>query len=156
LIFPPLRRSGDTKNAPAMERLITGMLGVGLMAAALLATSCGRDPHGNAANGRAIFNGKGFCLSCHGKDAYINQRPQQPPEIDRMIKDLARPPANFRKPSTLQAKTPDVLFRDIKEGHLGSAMTPKTFLTDQEIADLAAYLLEVREEVERAEKVHQP
>ena len=113
-------------------------------------------PPGNARNGRAVFNGKGYCLSCHGKDAYINQRPPQSPEIDKMIKDLGKPPSNFRKPSTLQGKTRDVLFRDIKEGHPQSTMFPKTFLTDQEIEDVVAYLLEIRDEVNRTEKVHQP
>lgn len=127
-----------------------------LTAAALVATSCAGRPQGDARNGRVVFNGKGYCLSCHGKDAYINQRPPQAPDIDRMIKDLAKPPANFRKPATLQGKTSDILFRDIKEGHPNSAMFPKTFLTDREIDDVVAYLLEIREEVSREEKVHQP
>jgi len=141
-----------------MQRFIASALVAGIiMAAPLLAASCAKErPPGNARKGQAVFNGKGYCLSCHGKDAYINQRPQQPPEIDRMIKELAKPPANFRKPATLQSKTNEELFLDIKEGHPSSAMFPKSFLTDQEIDDVVAYLLEIRDEVSLAEKVHQP
>ena len=139
-----------------MTRFMAVVLGAGLITAALCAASYAEKPQGNARNGRAVFNGKGHCLACHGKDAYINRRPEQSPEIDRMIKDLAKPPANFRKPSTLQGKSRDVLYRDIKEGHPDSAMLPKTFLTDQEIEDLVAYLLKVRDEVSREERIHQP
>ena len=140
-----------------MKRFIASALAVGMLTVVLPAASGAEGkPPGNARNGRAVFNGKGNCLACHGKDAYINRRPRQSPEIDRMIKDLTTPPTNFRKPATLQAKTSAILFRDIKDGHPSSAMFPKTFLTDQEIDDVVAYLLEVRDEVSRAEKVHQP
>lgn len=135
-----------------MKRFLVGALAMWALAAMVpVASGAEKKPKGDAQNGRAVFNGKGNCLACHGKDAYLHQRPQQSPEIAKMIEELVPPPANFRQPATLQQKTGAVLFRDIKEGHAHSAMFPKKFLTDTEIGDLAAYLLSVKAEVGKAE-----
>lgn len=134
-----------------MKRFLVGALAIWVLATVVpVASAAEKKPQGNVQNGRAVFNGKGNCLACHGKDAYLNQRPQQSPEIAKMIEELVPPPANFRDPATLQAKRGDVLFRDIKSGRAHSAMFPKKFLTDAEIGDLVAYLLSIKAEMSKA------
>jgi cytochrome c553 len=101
---------------------------------------------GDAELGRKLFNGKGYCYQCHGIEGYIDRRPQLAPEIANMIAHLDPTPADFRNPTALKFKNDKGRFRTIKEGHRGTAMLPKAFLSDQEITDILAYLSVLRSE----------
>ena len=101
---------------------------------------------GDSERGKKIFNGKGFCYQCHGIDGYIGRRPQMAPEMAQMLNRLNPKPADFRNPSSLKSNNDKERFAAIKEGHSGTAMFPKSFLSDEEIADILAYLGELRAE----------
>jgi cytochrome c553 len=101
---------------------------------------------GNSEEGRKIYNGKGFCYECHGYDGYIARRPQMEPELSRLIDELDPKPADFRNPSTLQSKNDQERFDTIRNGHSGTNMFPKKFLSDANINDIVAYLSVLRSE----------
>lgn len=101
---------------------------------------------GNSKEGRKIYNGKGFCYECHGYDGYIDRRPQMEPELSRLIDELDPKPADFRNPSTLQSKNDQERFDTIRNGHSGTNMFPKKFLSDANINDIVAYLSVLRSE----------
>jgi cytochrome c2 len=101
---------------------------------------------GDSERGKKIFNGKGFCYQCHGIDGYISRRPQMAPEMAQMLDRLKPKPADFRNPASLKSKDDKDRFTAIKEGHPGTAMFPKPFLSDEEIADVLVYLAELRAE----------
>lgn len=101
---------------------------------------------GNSEEGRKIYNGKGFCYECHGYDGYIDRRPQMEPELSRLIDELDPKPADFRNPSTLQSKNDQERFDAIRNGHSGTNMFPKKFLSDANINDIVAYLSVLRSE----------
>jgi mono/diheme cytochrome c family protein len=104
---------------------------------------------GNSEEGRKIYNGKGFCYQCHGYDGYIDRRPQMEPELSRLIDELDPKPADFRNPATLQSKNDQERFDAIRNGHSGTNMFPKKFLSDANINDIVAYLSVLRSEGKR-------
>ncbi len=104
---------------------------------------------GNIEEGRKIYNGEGFCYQCHGYDGYIDRRPQMAPDMSRSIDQLDPKPADFRDPATLKSKNDQERFDTIKNGHRGTAMFPKKFLSDAKINDILAYLSVLRSEGKR-------
>jgi len=107
---------------------------------------------GASDRGKKIFNGKGFCYQCHGIDGYISRRPKMAPEMAQMLDRLNPKPADFRNPASLKSKDDTDRFIAIKEGHPGTAMFPKPFLSDKEIADVLVYLAELRAEASSPSK----
>lgn len=101
---------------------------------------------GDSERGKKIFNGKGFCYQCHGIDGYIDRRPHMAPEMTQMLDRLNPKPADFRNPASLKSKDDKDRFTAIREGHPGTVMFPKSFLSDEEIADVLVYLAELRAE----------
>ena len=101
---------------------------------------------GNSEEGRKIYNGKGFCYQCHGYDGYLDRRPQMEPELSRLIDELDPKPADFRNPATLQSKNDQQRFDTVRNGHSGTNMFPKKFLSDANINDIVAYLSVLRSE----------
>ncbi|MEX5215469.1 MAG: cytochrome c [Nitrospiraceae bacterium] len=112
-----------------------------------------RDP---VAEGRALFNGKGACNTCHGRDAdmYTDVRQEllfgvAPGYIPPIITPFAGPsprrvPPNLRDWFALRIRTDLELYRAIKDGIGGSTMTGTRHLSDREISDLIAYLNSLR------------
>lgn len=112
-----------------------------------------RDP---IAEGRALFNGKGLCHTCHGRDAdmFTDVRREDlfgvPPGYQPFpFTPFAGPsprrmPPNLRDWFTLRIRTDLDLARAIKDGIAGSTMTGTGHLTDREISDLIAYLNSLR------------
>ncbi|MDE3120107.1 MAG: c-type cytochrome [Nitrospirota bacterium] len=101
---------------------------------------------GDAGRGRALFNGIGGCFNCHGYDGVLTRRPDYSPQLAEELSRLNPPPADLRNQADLKAQTEPDRFRSIKFGHPGTAMFPKKFLMDQELADLLAYLATLRAE----------
>ncbi|MBI4401709.1 MAG: cytochrome c [Nitrospirae bacterium] len=99
---------------------------------------------GDAERGRTLFNGRGICFYCHGKDGHPDQRPQLSRETTEVIVRLAPNPPDLRDPRSLKLKNDRERFRAIREGHPGTGMLPDTTLTDDEIADTLAYLATLR------------
>jgi mono/diheme cytochrome c family protein len=110
---------------------------------------------GDAEQGRKVFNGKGICYYCHGRDGHLDQRPQLAPETTAFIDRLAPKPADLRNPSSLRLKADDERFRLIREGHPGTGMFPDTSLTDAEITDTLAYLSALRHDASSKGKPRQ-
>lgn len=112
-----------------------------------------RDP---VAEGRALFNGKGACNTCHGRDADMFTDVRQeilfgvaPGYIPPIITPFAGPsprrvPPNLRDWFALKIRTDLELARAIKDGIGGSTMTGTRHLSDREISDLIAYLNSLR------------
>jgi cytochrome c553 len=101
---------------------------------------------GDVEQGRTVFNGKGICYFCHGRDGRIDQLPELSPETAGIIARLDPKPSDLRSPRTLKAKSDQERFRTIREGHSGTAMLPDKQLNDKEIIDLLAYLSALRGE----------
>ncbi|HSE59222.1 MAG TPA: cytochrome c [Nitrospiraceae bacterium] len=112
-----------------------------------------RDP---VAEGRTLFNGKGACNTCHGRDAdmFTDVRREDlfgvPPGYQPFpFTPFAGPsprrlPPNLRDWFALRIRTDLELARAIKDGIAGSTMTGARHLSDREIADLIAYLNSLR------------
>ena len=96
--------------------------------------------------GRQIFNGKGICSYCHGRDGHVDQRPSLNPETEAVIKKLAPHPPDLRNPGELRVATDRERFKLIREGHTGTGMLPDARLMDEEISNLLAYLLALRQQ----------
>ncbi len=113
-----------------------------------------KDP---VVEGRALFNGKGGCNLCHGRDAdmYTDVKPDTstavtpgvvmpgyfPPTIGVFSGPSPRRLApNLRKWSALSIRTDLDLARAIKDGIAGSIMTGTRHLSDEEVSYLVAYL----------------
>jgi len=101
---------------------------------------------GDAARGRAVFNGKGVCYYCHGIDGSKDQRPQLAADTAALIAQLNPPPVDLRNPKALYLKTDKQRARAIREGHPGTGMFPDTTMTNQELTDTLAYLALLRRE----------
>jgi mono/diheme cytochrome c family protein len=95
---------------------------------------------GNVKRGRALFNGKGICFYCHGKDGDLKDPPQLSAETTKLIRRLDPKPPDLRNPRMLKLATDAQRFKAVREGHSGTAMLPDRQLTDEDIADLLAYL----------------
>lgn len=100
-----------------------------------------------AEQGRAIFNGKGLCSTCHGVDGYKGQLPSN---LSQNIRDnIARldpAPADLRQATTLTLTTDKERFESIRHGHLRTAMyaLSKEALSDEDILTLLPYLASIR------------
>lgn len=119
----------------------------------LAASTSAQDPPvatGEANRGRAIFNGIGGCFNCHGNDGVITRLPRHAPQLAEELARLTPAPADLRNPSRLKSRTDADRLRSIKFGHPGTAMFPKKFLSEREVADLLAYLATLREEAAAA------
>jgi len=101
---------------------------------------------GDAEQGRKVFNGKGVCDYCHGRDGHLDQRPHLAPDTTAFIDRLNPKPPDLRNPSSLKLKTDEERFRLIRKGHLGTGMFPDITLTDKEIKDIVAYLSTLRQD----------
>ncbi len=125
---------------------------ISLMAGSLLwADSSSPAKPGNgpqdAEQGRAIFNGKGLCSTCHGVDGH---KGQLPPHLTQHIRDniehLDPAPADLRQATALTLATDKQRFDIIRHGHLRTAMyqLSKDTLSDEEILALLPYLASIR------------
>lgn len=129
------------------------ILGIALAVLALAASnaSCAEPAaksatmKGDAAQGKALFNGKGICHYCHGLDGVIDRKPSLTPDTAAVIARLAAAPPDLRNRTTLKLKDNKARFRAIREGHPGSGMLPDTTLSDQDITDVLAYLATLRQ-----------
>jgi len=102
-------------------------------------------PAGDAARGKAIFNGRGGCAYCHGTDGDIGRRPRKSDAHTQVIAQLDPQPADLRNAAALKSKDDAQRFASIKFGHPGTAMFPReTQLLDSDITDLLAYLAILR------------
>jgi mono/diheme cytochrome c family protein len=113
-------------------------------------------PESSITDGRNLFNGKGGCNTCHGRDADmytdVNQdllfgsppsyvpfpfMPVAGPSVRRMPPDL-------RDWSVLKRRTDLDMARAIKDGIAGTTMTATRHLNDAEISALVSYLNSLR------------
>lgn len=78
--------------------------------------------------------------------------PDTPRSSQKNSLDSLPPPADLRNPSRLKSQTDADRLRSIKFGHPGTAMFPKQFLSEREVADLLAYLATLREEAGGSDK----
>lgn len=106
-------------------------------------------PAGDAARGRALFNGIGGCFNCHGYDGVRGRLPDYQPQLAEELARLNPQPADLRDQASLKAQSEEDRLRSIKFGHPGTAMFPRKFLMDREVADLLAYLATLRTEGHR-------
>jgi len=133
-------------------RLLTGSLVMGLFVMSeqqvfsRSASSPNATQQGHAAAGRSIFNGKGACYYCHGVDGHRDKVPQLEADTAALIARLDPPPTDLRNPKSLTLKTDNARAKVIREGHEGTGMFPDTRLSDQDIADMLAYLASLRRE----------
>jgi mono/diheme cytochrome c family protein len=166
-------RAAGKQNAALIEAAITStptktdrgirvhgvqlmIIGVYVIGAVLLgshvrasSSESGRTGRASAAaeEGRAIFNGKGICSSCHGIDGYRDRIPEHLTENARnSIAGLTPQPADLRNSAGLTLRTDKQRFDAIRHGHLRSAMHPlsKETLSDDDILSLLAYLASIR------------
>jgi mono/diheme cytochrome c family protein len=110
--------------------------------------SVGKGPRPAAAEqGRAIFNGKGICSSCHGIDGYRDRLPEHLTQNARTsIAGLDPKPTDLRNPAGLTLTTDKQRFDAIRHGRLRTAMhpLPTEALSDEDILSLLAYLASIR------------
>lgn len=106
----------------------------------------GERTRGDPERGRQVFHRIGGCSVCHGNEGHLNDRPPLSPKLKEAIDRLNPPPANLRNPAGLKSQNDQQRFLSIKFGHQGTAMFPKRFLRDDEIADVVAYLAVLRGE----------
>lgn len=91
---------------------------------------------GDSETGRRLFNGKGVCFGCHGKDGVIDDVPHsQRSDLQKMNPR----PSNLRDQRSLRFRSPKEKFRVIKYGIPGTAMIPME-LSDEDILRLLPYL----------------
>lgn len=121
----PIRRG---RHRVALTGIVC--LATSLMAGSLLwAGSPPQRQPGNgpvdAEQGRAIFNGKGLCSTCHGINGYRNRLPPQLSEnIRDNIEHLSPAPPDLRQAVALTLTTDKQRFEAIRNGHLRTAMYP--------------------------------
>lgn len=101
---------------------------------------------GDAREGHRLFNGKGACAYCHGEDGYLGRMPPLESDTAALVARLNPPPADLRRPKGLRLKNDKARAKIVREGHEGTGMFPDTTLTDQQIADILAYLAVLRQE----------
>ena len=100
---------------------------------------------GDAKSGRQLYHELGGCAICHGIEGHLQSRPPMSAELVARLNALPHPPADLRNPAALKSESDEDLYRSIKLGHPGTAMYPKTLLRDEDIRDLVAYLILLRE-----------
>lgn len=106
--------------------------------------------------GRNLFNGKGGCNTCHGRDADMYTDVKQdllfgsPPGYAPSPftafagPSVRRVPPNLRDWSVLKRRTDLEMARAIKDGIAGTTMTATRHLNDAEISALVSYLNSLR------------
>jgi len=107
---------------------------------------------GEPDRGRSLFNGIGGCFNCHGYDGESTRLPRHAPKLAEELARLTPPPADLRDPSRLKSQTDLDRLRSIRFGHPGTAMFPKIFLSERELADLVAYVTTLGEKAVDAER----
>lgn len=84
------------------------------------------------AKGKAVYQGKGSCVLCHGVDGQGNGLGA--PSLDPS-------PRNFRRPGFWRHRTDGEVFWTIKHGSFGTGMVAYgDFLTDEEIWAVISYV----------------
>ena len=113
-------------------------------------------PKNPVTEGRELFNGKGGCNICHGRDAdmFTDVKPDilsgsPPGYVPPLFTPLGgvvprRVPTDLRDWSVLKFRTDLEMARAIKNGIAGTSMTATRHLSDKEIAALVAYLNSIR------------
>lgn len=76
----------------------------------------------------------------------MSQQPDLPSETANIIDHLNPKPSDLRNPRILKLTSDRARFKAVREGHSGTAMLPDHQLTDEDIADLLAYLALLRGE----------
>jgi cytochrome c553 len=132
-------------GAPLLVTLsLGGLVALSLMTVYDVVAGSSVTRPGHADAGRRLFNGKGLCSYCHGVDGYRDRAPQLDADTAALIARLTPPPADLRKPNHLRLKTDQARATIIRDGHEGTGMFPDTTLSDEEIADIVAYLARLR------------
>ena len=113
-------------------------------------------PKNPIADGRDLFNGKGGCSTCHGRDADMYTDVKQDllfgsppgyapsPFMTLAGPSIRRVPPNLRDWSSLKRRTDLEMARAIKDGIAGTTMTATRHLNDTEISALVSYLNSLR------------
>ena len=106
--------------------------------------------------GRSLFNGKGGCNTCHGRDADMFTDVKQdllfgtppgyaPSPFTAFVgPSVRRVPPNLRDWFVLKRRTDLEMARAIKDGIAGTTMTATRHLNDAEISALVGYLNSLR------------
>ena len=96
-------------------------------------------PAGDSNKGKILFNGKGVCFGCHGKEG-------DPAQVSSKVEisKLNPKPTDLRNSNVLRFKTDRERFRVIKHGIPGTAMVEMTHVTEEEIMSILAYLDELK------------
>ena len=114
------------------------------------------QPEDPITRGRKLFNGKGGCNLCHGRDADMftdiaqdmlyGSPPGYLPPLFTPLGGLSprRVPPNLRDWSALKLRTDLEMARAIKNGIAGTTMTATRHLNDAEISALVDYLNSIR------------
>lgn len=139
-----LRRTGIILAVLLTIMVVCDMPDQSLFAASPPASKAKRQ--GNAEAGRSVFNGKGICYYCHGRDGYRDKLPQLEADTAALIARLNPHPPDLRNPKSLRLTSDNARAKAIREGHPGTGMFPDTTMTDREVADLLAYLAVLRKE----------
>ncbi|MBI3355880.1 MAG: cytochrome c [Nitrospirae bacterium] len=90
----------------------------------------------NIEKGKAIFHGKGFCVTCHGKDGKGLGGDIEPGILKGPL------PRNFTDKDWQAARTDGELFWILKNGSAGTAMAPfiPLVLTEEEAGHVLLYV----------------
>lgn len=99
---------------------------------------------GEAEAGREVFNGKGVCYYCHGLDGQRDRIPKLETDTAALIARLNPPAPDLRNAKGLRLHSDRERAHAIREGHPGTGMFPDKTMTDQELADVLAYLAQLR------------
>ncbi|MEP7153036.1 MAG: cytochrome c [Nitrospira sp.] len=97
--------------------------------------------------GRALFNGKGVCSTCHGVDGDRDLLPAHLSQNTREnIAHLNPAPPDLRQAAALTLTTDKQRFEAIRHGHLRTAMyaLSQETLSDEEILAILPYLASIR------------
>lgn len=92
-------------------------------------------PLGDPRTGESLFNGKGVCSACHGRDGDSDQI-----SLRSEVSKMNPKPTDLRNASTVRFKTNRERFRAIKYGIPGTAMVPMSHVSNDEIMAIIAYL----------------
>ncbi len=134
---------GGIVSAALLVAAFVGIVDTGAASAAPVGSAASK---GDARQGQRLFNGKGACAYCHGTDGYRDRMPPLESDTAALVARLNPPPADLRRPNGLRLKSDKARMKIIREGHEGTGMFPDPSLTDQEIADIVAYLAVLRRE----------
>lgn len=139
--------------------VVASLIGSSLIWAGSTSDSKAGDGPADAEPGRAIFNGKGLCSTCHGVDGYRDRLPAHLSQNTREnIAHLNPAPPDLRQAAALTLTTDKQRFEAIRHGHLRTAMYPlsKETLPDEEILALLPYLASIRGTVSSPASVPEP